>query len=80
MDGPVQELTITAPQRDTIRLQTVHFKGDRRKYPKFDLDDQRLELEVQEEGNLVTVSSGDTRLVIQKRIPAALLTTTRTTS
>ena len=69
MDGPVQELTITAPQRDAMRLQTVHFKGDRRKYPKFDLDDQRLELEVQEEGNLVTVSSGDTRLVIQKKDP-----------
>ncbi len=69
MDGPVLELTVTAPMPDAIRLQAVHFKGDRRKYPKFDLDDRRCPLEFCEEGNNVTVKSGDTRLVIQKKAP-----------
>lgn len=69
MDGPVLELTVTSPMPDAIRLQAVHFKGDRRKYPKFDLDDRRCPLEFSEEGNNVTVKSGDTRLVIQKKDP-----------
>lgn len=69
MDGPVLELTVTSPMPDAIRLQAVHFKGDRRKYPKFDLDDRRCPLEFSEEGNNVTVKSGDTRLVIQKKAP-----------
>ncbi len=71
MDGPAQELTITAPQPDMIRLQAVHFKGDRRKYPKFDLDGQKCPLGFQEQGNVLTVTSGDTRLVIQKKAPCA---------
>lgn len=69
MDGPVLELTVTSPMPDAIRLQAVHFKGDRRKYPKFDLDGRRCPLEFSEEGNNVTVKSGDTRLVIQKKDP-----------
>ena len=69
MDGPVQEIVISSPQPDMIRLQTVHFKGDRRKYPKFEIVDTRVPLEVTEEGNEVTVISGNTRLVIQKKNP-----------
>ena len=69
MDGPAQQIVISSPQPDMIRLQTVHFKGDRRKYPKFDILDTRVPLQVQEEGNEVTVTSGNTRLVIQKKNP-----------
>lgn len=71
MRGPIQELTVTAPQPDMIRLQTVHFKGDRRKFPKFELNDQRCPLGFEEQDNTVTVTSGDTRLVIQKRNPCS---------
>ena len=69
MDGPAQQIVISSPQPDMIRLQTVHFKGDRRKYPKFDILDTRVPLQVQEERNEVTVTSGNTRLVIQKKNP-----------
>ena len=69
MDGPVQEIIISSPQPDMIRLQTVHFKGDRRKYPKFDIVDTRMPLEYREEGNEITVQSGNTKLVIQKKNP-----------
>lgn len=69
MDGPAQELLITAPQRDMLRLRSVHFKGDRRKMPRFELDDQSLPLEYREEGNEVEIASGALRLVIQKRDP-----------
>lgn len=71
MDGPAQELTVTAPQPDMIRLQSVHFKGDRRKMPKFELEDQRCPLGYSEEGNTITVTSGSTRLVIQKKKPCS---------
>lgn len=71
MDGPAQELTISSPQPDMIRLQTVHFKGDRRKMPKFELDDQRCPLEVSETGDEITVVSGSIRLVIRKKNPCS---------
>ncbi|MBO5220334.1 MAG: alpha-xylosidase, partial [Clostridia bacterium] len=67
LDGPVQEITITSPGRDMLRLQTVHFKGDRRKYPKFDIADERLALDFSEADGSITVASGMTRLVIGKR-------------
>ena len=71
MDGPVQEITISAPRKDMIRVQSVHFKGDRRKYPQFELEMENLPLDVAEEGNTITVRCGDTRLVIQKREPCS---------
>ena len=73
IDGPAQELTITSPGKDMLRLQSVHFKGDRRKIPKFDLDDRHLPLEVAGEGNVLTVTSGNLRLVIQKKAPCSFI-------
>lgn len=69
MDGPVQEITITSPQPDMLRLQSVHFKGDRRKMPRFELNDQNLPLSVREEDNRLEITSGDLCLVIQMRDP-----------
>ena len=66
LDGPVQEITITSPGRDMLRLQTVHFKGDRRKYPKFDIADERLALDYSEADGKITVTSGSMRLEIVK--------------
>ena len=69
LDGPALELRITSPQEDMIRLQTVHFKGDRRKYRKFEIDDRRIPLDYAEDENSITVTSGKTSLVITKAIP-----------
>ena len=69
LDGPALEIRVTSPQEDMIRLQTVHFKGDRRKYRKFEIDDRRLPLGYTEDENSITVTSGRTSLVITKAIP-----------
>ena len=69
LDGPALEIRVTSPQEDMIRLQTVHFKGDRRKYRKFEIDDRRLPLDYAEDENAITVTSGRTSLVITKAIP-----------
>lgn len=71
LDGPSQELLISSPLSDQIRIQTVHFKGDRRKYPKFDISDNRIPMDITEDGNLITVSSGNTRLVIRRKNPCS---------
>ena len=69
MEGAVQEVTITSPGHDMLRLQTVHHKGAGRNKPKFQLNDENLPLEVTQEGNVIEVKSGNTRLVITKRNP-----------
>ncbi len=71
MDGPVQQITISSPQEDIIRLQTVHFKGDRAKYTKFEIEDKKVVLDITDEGNECTIISGNTKLVIQKKEPCA---------
>lgn len=71
MEGCTMEVVITSPQPDQIRFQAVHFKGDRRKYRKFQIDDQRLPLEYQETDDTITVTSGSTKLVIGKKAPVS---------
>lgn len=65
MEGAVLEITVTAPGSDILRVQTVHHKGQRPK-PKFDLNIENIPLEVTQEGNIIEVRSGNTRLVITK--------------
>ncbi len=69
MDGPVQEISVTSPGPDMIRLRSVHFKGDRRKMPAFELNDENVPMGHSESGNEVEITSGDLRLVIQKKDP-----------
>ena len=69
MGGPVQELTITAPGKDMLRLRSVHFKGDRRKMPAFELDDLHLPMDFKEDEGMAAISSGNLRLVIEKTVP-----------
>ena len=71
LDGPALEIRVTSPQEDMIRIQTVHFKGDRRKYVKYDIDDRRLPLQYAEDDNTISVTSGKTSLVITKAIPCS---------
>jgi len=72
MDGPVLEVTVTSPMEDMIRLQTVHFKGDRKKKPKYDLDDRKVPMHVEDDGENLTIASGETRLEIHKKNPCSL--------
>lgn len=69
MDGPAQEISITSPQPDMIRMQTVHFKGDMRRFPHFDICDQRCKLTFCQTENVIRISSGNTCLVIHKTVP-----------
>ena len=71
MEGAVQEVTITSPGADMIRLQSVHHKGEKQNKPKFELNNENLPLDVTEEGNVIEVRSGNTRLVIEKREPCS---------
>ena len=70
MEGAVQEITITAPGTDMIRLQTVHHKGERPK-PKFELNIENIPMDIIQKGNVIEVRSGNTRLVITKREPCS---------
>ncbi|MFA5676388.1 MAG: alpha-xylosidase [Christensenellales bacterium] len=67
LDGPAIELEVTSPQPDIIRLRAVHFKGDTKKYAKFDLFDAKCELDVEDTIEKTVVRSGKTMLVIEKR-------------
>ena len=71
MEGCTMEIVITSPQPDQIRFQAVHFKGDRRKYRKFQIDDRRLPLGYEETGDTITVTSGNTKLVIGRKAPVS---------
>lgn len=71
LDGPSQEILISSPLPDQIRIQAVHFKGDRRKYPKYDISDNRSPMDIAEDGDLITVSSKNTRLVIRRKNPCS---------
>lgn len=66
MGGPVLELYVSSPVQDVLRMQCVHFRGDRKKYPAFDLQDDRLTLKVEENGKKTRISSGGISLEIQK--------------
>lgn len=66
LDGPAIELEISSPQMDIIRLRAVHFKGDTKKYARFELFNAQCELDVEDTAEKTTVRSGKTTLVIEK--------------
>ncbi|MBQ8897829.1 MAG: alpha-xylosidase [Clostridia bacterium] len=71
LDGPAQEINITSPAPDAIRLTSEHFKGAKKKGPVFDTADLRLPLDYTETEGTITVASGKTRLVIKKTTPCS---------
>ncbi len=72
LDGPAQEISVSSPQPDMLRLRSVHFKGVRRKMPRFDLEDRRCPLEVCEDAETLQIASGQLRLLIHKKPPCTL--------
>ena len=66
LDGPALFLTITAPRRDILEVEAVHFKGSAAKVHPFELDETCEPLAFEEGEGAYTVSSGELKLVIAK--------------
>ncbi len=66
MGGPMLEFSITSPQPDILRVKLWHFSGDMHKYARFDLEDSKCEMGFTDEDGVVTITSGETSLVITK--------------
>lgn len=64
--GPMIEIFISSPQPDIIRVQARHFAGCRVKTPEFELNEAPVKLESEENGDIFTVRSGNTRLEMHK--------------
>lgn len=71
MDGPTLEMTVSAPQEDILRMELVHFKGERLKKPKFQLADARCPLKAELGEEEIRVSSGRLTLVIHRKNPCS---------
>ncbi|SHM98270.1 alpha-xylosidase [Gracilibacillus kekensis] len=67
LDGPLLTIKISAPINDVLRIQTWHFKGGREKFPHFNVLDQANALQVKNEGEFVSFSSGELTLTISKQ-------------
>ncbi|WP_058306635.1 alpha-xylosidase [Gracilibacillus massiliensis] len=67
LDGPLLTIKISAPINDVLRIQTWHFKGGRERFPHFNVLDQANALQVKNEGEFVTFSSGELTLNISKQ-------------
>lgn len=66
MGGPVLEIFLSSPKTDIIRTQAYHFMGSAKKEPQFEMELEALPLEVNENGNELSVKSGKTELRITK--------------
>ncbi len=64
MGGPVLELFISSPRRDILRIQAFHFMGSAKKEPRFELLEEDVPLDVQQNKKGLTIQSGKTRLSI----------------
>lgn len=67
LDGPSLELTITAPQKDILRLQAYHFRGGCAKMPDFQLNDAKLAMDITQTEDSLTIKSGKLALLITFR-------------
>ncbi len=66
LGGPIQEMTISSPQKDILRIRTCHFKGILTKFPSFELSDEKFPLSCSEKAGIIFIRSGDTELRIEK--------------
>ncbi len=86
MDGPTLEIEITSPGEDMLETKVVHFKGDRQKYPKFELNEQKVVLGFEESEETGTnmfgmesttkiwkISSGKLHLTIRNIFPCSFV-------
>ena len=64
--GPMIEMYISSPYPDVIRVQACHFAGSRAKMPQFELNEAPVKLVTEENGDRLTIKSGNSRLEIRK--------------
>ncbi|GAE93437.1 alpha-xylosidase [Gracilibacillus boraciitolerans JCM 21714] len=68
LDGPMLTIKISSPPIENVfRLQTWHFKGERERYPKFEVLDQSNVIDLTETEDTLTFVSGDLTLAISKQ-------------
>ena len=67
LTGPYITVEITSPFENVFRIRSYHFKGDNSLLPSyFDLNGGSIDLDVSENDNSITVTSGDCTLLIDK--------------
>ncbi len=63
---PVLELFISSPIADVIRIKSYHHMGSNEKEPQFKIKDNNEKLNVTQQGDIITITSGKTSLIIDK--------------
>ena len=61
------EIDITSPVQDILRIEAVHFKGIRKKTPQFPLRDEHIPLEICQDENSISITSGHLTLQVTLR-------------
>ncbi|PWU69340.1 alpha-xylosidase [Gracilibacillus dipsosauri] len=67
LDGPLLTIQLSSPIDDVIRVQTWHFKGEKAKYPNFDVLDEVNMINVEDKEDEISFSSGGLYLTLQKQ-------------
>ncbi len=67
LDGPLLTIQLSSPIDDVIRVQTWHFKGEKAKYPNFDVLDGVNTINVEDKEDEISFSSGGLYLTLQKQ-------------
>lgn len=66
LEDAMIEMFISAPSKDSFRVEARHFSGSRKKMPKFELNIENLPIDVSDRGDSLTVTNGKMRLEIKK--------------
>ncbi|QGH33976.1 alpha-xylosidase [Gracilibacillus salitolerans] len=67
LDGPLLTIKISSPVDEVIRVETWHFKGGKAKYPNFEVFNQANAIQLEDEEEHVTFTSGTLKLKISKQ-------------
>ena len=59
LEDAMIEVFISAPKKDVIRVTARHFSGGRKKMPEFELNLDKIPLDVSENGDKLTVTNGE---------------------
>ncbi|MFI3326213.1 MAG: alpha-xylosidase [Clostridia bacterium] len=62
--GTMLEVFVSSPREDIISTKVVHFAGSSEKSPSFELNSKKCKLSVTQTESDITITSGDTRLVV----------------
>ena len=66
LDGPLLTIKLSSPMENVIRVQTWHYKGEKKKYPNFHVADQNINPAIENTDEEISLVSGDLKLKINK--------------